>query len=163
MKVILSSIVASATLFELAVAHPCDPEHETHCPTNGPDTLGFCLSNVPEADIADTCKEWVKLHKECSEDFEGKCAESAWSNDAEQCIKNWTKREDLSPACRTFVPEPEAQKQEELTPEQKKRKAERKRIREEAVARARDEDKPKKSKKAKKSKKSKKKAEQEEL
>ena len=55
---IVSAAFAAAGFLRCIDAHPCDPEHETHCPTSGPDALGSCLSKVPATDISDSCKDW---------------------------------------------------------------------------------------------------------
>merc|ERR1740130_2376178 len=110
-------------------SHPCDSEHGTHCPAEGLDTLGGCLSSH-SSELSADCKEWVGLHEACSKDLDTFCSGMAYTNDAHLCITQWTQPHDLSDECKAALPAEEEVEKEDVDDEdvaqEKKRKNRRK-------------------------------------
>ncbi|CAD7974202.1 unnamed protein product [Amoebophrya sp. A120] len=158
--------VAYATVRFAAASMNCDDEFEPYCMKDLPQgytnlDLGKCFRNIPADKRSEGCNKWVTFHEQCKEEFAGeRCMGSAWTPDAEICVKSWTPRNEITAPCGEMLPPEEKNEEAELSPAAKKRKEERRKIREEAAARMRDEQsggsKKTKKKKGSKKKKSKK-------
>ncbi|CAD7975155.1 unnamed protein product [Amoebophrya sp. A25] len=160
-----------------ALASFCDDEFAEHClkitfPSDATnlDIGKQCYQDAIPADKRSSeCEKWMQLHKACETEFAGeRCKGSAFTPDAEVCVKQWTPAAELTDACKAVVGSGEEKetKEEELSPEAKRRRAARRRTREEAAKRARGEkegDKKKKTSTKKKATKKKKAAKKDDL
>lgn len=163
------SIAAFALLAAASAATvhgaPCEEAAQSLCKESAEEgdlvKLGECLQKKQVAgEISDEkCSGWLKMHTECKDDLDKHCEFMAYGNDAELCLTQW-KVKQVSDTCKAALPIEEKKEEEpvQMSKAAKKRKAEHKKIREEATAKikAEKEGKGKKKSKGKKGKKGKK-------
>eukprot|EP01038_Epipyxis_sp_PR26KG_P009797 gene9797-13179_t len=137
-----SLIILTILLAILLVSHaqiPCDDIYGQHCPSYSGWEVGDCIKSVIDSGdaVPKDCLAYMEVHKQCRSDIEKHCVGKEFTSDLLPCLAEWTKPEDLEESCLESLPKKET-KARVLSDKEKKKAAERRKIRNKAAKMARE-------------------------
>ncbi len=125
-------VVSLALLSSLAQAQiPCDDAYGAYCAEESGWSVGKCLKAQTE-ELGANCRGYISLHDNCEREINEHCAGKEYTGDLLPCLTEWTSQSLLSEECKGALPKKE-DKEKVLNKEERKRAADRKKVRDSAA------------------------------